>query len=82
MKPRMSAVIYTVSWTDLATKYKKASHIPIPVTEADIFKISPGFPAGFTNVAARSVETPVIYCPLVASAREPIVSVRDIISPP
>ena len=58
------------------------TYIPIPVNEAVMFRISPGRPAGRTNEAPISVETPVMYWPFVATAREPRVSVKDRMRPP
>ncbi len=42
----------------------------------------PTRPAGFRNDVPMSTDTPVIYWPLVANAREPNVSVIDSIKPP
>lgn len=44
--------------------------------------MSPGRPDGLTKLALISVDTPVIHCPFVATASDPIVSVRLKISPP
>ena len=55
---------------------------PMPVTIAFAVRMSPGLPAGLTNDVPMSTETPVMYWPFVATASEPIVSVRDKISPP
>jgi hypothetical protein len=41
----------------------------------------PILPAGLTNVVLMATLTPVMYCPRVATARLPTVSVRDMISP-
>lgn len=57
-------------------------YVPIPVTTAVAVSSSPTRPAGLTNEVPMSTETPVMYCPLVATASEPSVSVRDMISPP
>ena len=54
----------------------------MPVITALAVRMSPAFPAGFTNDVPISTDTPVIYWPLVATAREPNVSVRDKIKPP
>ena len=56
--------------------------LPIPVTVALAVSSSPTLPAGFTNEVPISTDTPVRYCPLVATASEPRVSVRDMIRPP
>lgn len=55
---------------------------PIPTTLLSINTSSPSFPPGLMNDALISVETPVIHCPRVATAREPMVSVRERIAPP
>ena len=43
---------------------------------------SPARPLGFTNDVPMSTDTPVMYCPCVATASEPSVSVSDMMSPP
>lgn len=55
---------------------------PMPVTVAVAVRTSPVFPPGLTKEVPISTETPVIYCPFVATAKEPNVSVRDMIRPP
>jgi hypothetical protein len=55
---------------------------PMPVSVALACRTSPARPAGRTKDVPISVETPVIYCPFDASAREPSVSVSEVISPP
>jgi len=60
----------------------KKVNIPMAVSVAVIFSSSPGLPAGFTKDVEISVDTPVMYWPLLATAREPRVSVSDIIRPP
>ena len=58
------------------------TYIPMAVSVAVIFNSSPGLPAGFTKDVEISVDTPVMYWPWLATAREPSVSVSDIIRPP
>jgi len=55
---------------------------PIPTTLLSMNTSSPSFPPGLTNDALISVETPVIHWPRVATARDPMVSVRERITPP
>ena len=54
----------------------------MPVTIARALSTSPGLPAGFRKEVPISTETPVMYVPFVATAREPRVSVNDKMRPP
>lgn len=54
----------------------------MPVTTAFAVSTSPALPPGLTKDVPMSTDTPVMYWPLVATASEPRVSVRDMIRPP
>jgi len=55
---------------------------PMAVRTARARSTSPARPPGRTNDVPMSVERPVIHLPIVATASEPSVSVRERISPP